>query len=944
MNIPSSWNSYKIDGQELGGDGYATFRLRVLLPDSESLKAIKVPSISTAHKLWVNGEMLSAQGTVSSNSEQAVPKYYPQVIDLKQQKGELELVLQVSNFDHRRGGVWQPFVLGNKDQIRSARDSQLISDMILFGGLLVIGIYHFMFYVLRRNDKSPLYFSLFCILAGIRIFLVGEILFLNYFPNVSQENVLKMEYLTVYLAMPLILHFMHSLFPAEVSRKAYYIYNSVALIYSLIVLATPARIFSQMLMSFQVLTVLIWFYIAYGLFLALFRKRNGALIIIGGSLILVLTALNDFLFYGEHSGLPNIYPSGVFIFVLSQSFMLSRRFAFAFATIEQMKDRLISMDKLKDEFLAHASHELLTPLNGIIGIAESMTEAGAGLDDKQRYNLSLIVSSGRRLTGLVKNILDFSKLKNHDIALIKKSVDLKQMVNLVLDICRPLTLNKDLELHNEIPDNMPYVQADENRLQQILYNLVGNAIKFTYSGSIVVTAAKREELIEIAVVDTGIGIPEDKFESIFNSYEQVNENAIITSDYRGIGLGLPITRELVELHGGKITLESEVGKGSKFSFTLPAASGKNKSFDRSPSTHTADFAELASLNLKRESLNTGAKETGLEVPKILVVDDEIINQQVLNIQLSEEGYSVSCSSDGLEALQAIKENQFDLVILDIMMPGKSGYEVCRLIREQYSLLQLPILMLTVRDSQEDILKAFEVGANDYLAKPFNKREMLARVRTLLTLKRTMNEVLSSEMRFLQAQIKPHFLYNTINTIMGFCRKDPEKARELLDQLSCYLRGKFKFGELDKFIFLEEELELVEAYLSIEKARFGERLQVVTSFPAETNYLIPPLILQPLVENAVRHGIYPRKEGGTIEIVVEDLEGALVIKVKDDGIGMSKAKIEEILETKNSNGGIGLRNVNQRLKSHYSQGLNISSEINKGTTVTVRIPKTMDRRA
>jgi len=208
----------------------------------------------------------------------------------------------------------------------------------------------------------------------------------------------------------------------------------------------------------------------------------------------------------------------------------------------------------------------------------------------------------------------------------------------------------------------------------------------------------------------------------------------------------------------------------------------------------------------------------------------------------------------------------------------------------------------------------------------------------------MNEVLSSEMRFLQAQIKPHFLYNTINTIMGFCRKDPEKARELLDQLSCYLRGKFKFGELDKFVFLEEELELVEAYLSIEKARFGERLQVVTSFPAETNYLIPPLILQPLVENAVRHGIYPRKEGGTIEIVVEDLEDALVIKVKDDGIGMSKAKIEEILETKNSNGGIGLRNVNQRLKSHYSQGLNISSEINKGTTVTVRIPKTMDRRA
>ncbi|NLP44052.1 MAG: histidine kinase [Peptococcaceae bacterium] len=276
------------------------------------------------------------------------------------------------------------------------------------------------------------------------------------------------------------------------------------------------------------------------------------------------------------------------------------------------------------------------------------------------------------------------------------------------------------------------------------------------------------------------------------------------------------------------------------------------------------------------------------------------------------------------------------------MPGKSGYEICRLIREQYSLLQLPILMLTVRDSQEDILKAFEVGANDYLAKPFNKREMLARVRTLLTLKRTMTEVLSSEMRFLQAQIRPHFLYNTLNTIMGFCRKDPEKARELLDQLSCYLRGKFKFGEMDKFILLKEELELVKAYLHIEKARFGDRLQVVSSFPAGANYWIPPLILQPLVENAVRHGIYPRKEGGTIVIKAEDLADALVISIKDDGVGMSKTKIEEILNTQKEIDGIGLRNVNQRLKSHYGQGLSISSEEGRGTTVMVRIPKNRER--
>jgi len=176
IEIPSSWNSYQIEGQELGGVGFATFRLRVLLPDNETVKAIRVPAISTAHKLWVNGEILSSQGVVSRNLEQAVPKYYPQIFDLKQQKGELELILQVSNFNHRRGGVWQPFALGNSDKIHLVRDRQIISDMVLFGGLLIIGIYHLMFYALRRQDKSPLYFSLFCILAALRIFLVGEIL------------------------------------------------------------------------------------------------------------------------------------------------------------------------------------------------------------------------------------------------------------------------------------------------------------------------------------------------------------------------------------------------------------------------------------------------------------------------------------------------------------------------------------------------------------------------------------------------------------------------------------------------------------------------------------------------------------------------------------------------------------------------------------------------
>ncbi|HHV65536.1 MAG TPA: response regulator [Peptococcaceae bacterium] len=946
ISLPASWNSYQLEGEKLGGNGYATFRLKVFLPDSESVKSLRISSISTAHKLWVNGEMLSAQGEVSTTLEGAIPKYYPQIIELKQSKGELEIIVQVSNFNHRRGGIWQPLTLGNSDQIHAGRERQLITDLFLFGALLIIGIYHLMFFTLRRKDKSPLYFGLFCLLAALRIILVGEILILNYFPNLSQEIVLKIEYFTFYLAMPLFLQFIYSLFPEEVSPKSCHIYNLLALGYSVIVLLTSARFFSRLLLSFQIITVIVWSYILYALLLAAWRKRNGALIIIGGTCPVILAALNDILFYGEKAGFPDLYPLGVFIFVVSQSFMLSRRYAYAYATIEQMKDKLVSMDKLKDEFLANVSHELLTPLNGIIGIAEGLEESAAGkLSDKHKYDLNLIISCARRLTGLVKDILDFSKLKNKDITLDKKPVDIKQAVNVVLNLCQPLAWDKEIELSNEIPDDLPYVEADENRLLQILYNLVGNALKFTPRGSIVVTAEKKEGFVEISVTDTGIGIPKEQAENIFNSFEQIVEAK--TKEY-GVGLGLTITKQLVELHGGSIKLDSEPGKGSTFSFTLPLAPGKQEKNRPSEGLEVRSGKETGPIKLqeqalKKPDLNLPASEMAAGKPLILVVDDEPVNQRVLSNQLQKQGYAVVCSSDGMDAVEKIKKNGcFDLVVLDIMLPGKSGYEVCQLIRKEYSLVQLPVLMLTVRDSQEDIIEALKVGANDYLAKPFNKQEMLARVKTLLTLKHALGEVVSSEMRFLQAQIKPHFLYNTINTIMGFCRKDPEKARELLDGLSCYLRGKFRFSETDRFILLQEELDLIKAYLDLESARFGERLKVKFDLPAGLNYQIPPLILQPLVENAVRHGIYPLKEGGIIEIRAEDRKDALIIQVKDNGVGMPEDKIERIFNGGNKEAGIGLQNVNQRLKYYYGQGLSISSALGQGTTVTVTVYKTKGR--
>jgi len=392
----------------------------------------------------------------------------------------------------------------------------------------------------------------------------------------------------------------------------------------------------------------------------------------------------------------------------------------------------------------------------------------------------------------------------------------------------------------------------------------------------------------------------------------------------------------VELHGGSIRVISEPQKGSQFIFTLPISTVKPQQ-----SVKSEAVPEFLFDNTIASAVNPDLK-IGFQ---ILVVDDEPVNLEVVTSQLSIEEYilsieeyMVTTASTGQEALRKIEENNgYDLLILDIMLPDISGYEVCRWIRERYSLLELPVLMLTARNRTEDIVQAFQAGANDYLSKPFDRNELLARARTLLTLKKVMKQVVTAELQFLQAQIQPHFIFNTLNTIMVFCRQDPNKAAELLDELGNYLRGKFSFSNADELIPLEKELDFVNSYLAIEKVRLDERLQVSYDLDTNLDVYIPSLILQPIVENAVRHGIRPKKEGGKVEITAHRENHNVIIKVKDTGVGMTPEKVQLVLKGQDPEAGIGICNVNKRLRSYYGQGLTIESEEGKGTEVTIRIP-------
>ncbi|MDM8565295.1 ATP-binding protein [Candidatus Halobeggiatoa sp. HSG11] len=391
-------------------------------------------------------------------------------------------------------------------------------------------------------------------------------------------------------------------------------------------------------------------------------------------------------------------------------------------SLETKNIKLEELNKLKDEFLANTSHELRTPLNGIIGIAESLLDGVAGeLNQLTQNNLTMIANSGKRLSTLINDILDFSKLKHREIELQLKPVSLQAMAKVVIFLSKT-SLGK-LQLINSIPKELPSVHADENRLEQILYNLIGNAIKFTEYGKIEITAELiQDEWMQITISDTGIGIAKDKLTKIFQSFEQ--EDGSTERKYGGTGLGLTITKQLVELHGGKIWIESQVGVGSKFSFTLPI------------SKSVATPSELKH-----------AKESSLEKPidiilptkhegffNIMIVDDEPVNIQVLINHLSLQNYNIIQANSGIEVCALIEQGvKPDLVLLDVMMPNMTGYEVVQEIRKQFLINELPILMVTAKNQTSDLVTGLEAGANDYLTKPISKNELLARVKMHLNL-------------------------------------------------------------------------------------------------------------------------------------------------------------------------------------------------------------------
>ncbi|MGB1833866.1 MAG: ATP-binding protein [bacterium] len=651
------------------------------------------------------------------------------------------------------------------------------------------------------------------------------------------------------------------------------------------------------------------------------------------------------------------------------------------------KEAAEAANEAKNQIMANTSHELRTPLHGIINLADLIRIGASGPVSPQAVqDLEMIINSASRLNSLVNDILDFSKLQKRQLEIQHKPVDLFQVTEKSLALLKPLHREKPIDLQNELTKDVPLVDGDEDRIQQILFNLLGNALKFTESGEVRLSAVVQDGWVEVAVADTGIGIPQDKQERIFDAFEQGDASTERT--HGGTGLGLSVAKQLIELHGGRIWLESVVGQGSVFRFTLPCSSAseqerKEPVVSKKTNTTKALPVAVAAPVVEEERGSEPNVDLLVDDPSditILVVDDEPINRQVLRNQLEMVGYRVEVAIDGLQGLKLLEKLNPQVILLDVMMPRLSGYQTCYRIRQKYSASELPIILLTAKDQPEDTVRGFQHGANDYLTKPFSREELLIRVRFHLKLSKATSEVyrMMDDLRGMQNQLIQSAKLAAVGEMTSGIAHE---LKTPLAGISTILSGVELARQLHQEIDMDATCSRVSLLVKrcsaiIEHMRNYSRrteethsqTQIINQLLKNTLLLVEPQLkriggklelnlghdlpfvrgndiqLEQVFINLCNNACDAMEQSKERILTIQSMaEGdAVVVRVSDTGTGMRPEVQERVFEsfftTKSSAKGTGLgMSISQNIIEQHKGQIRFNSELGRGTTFEIYLP-------
>lgn len=607
VNLPHGSSGFNVDNHLLSRTGHVTYRLHIEFPISEfgRTKAMYIPSMSSAYTIWIDGELETKVGKVGINRKTMEPESIPSIIEFRVGSSPTEIVIQASNYYQRRAGMNDFILLGESKDVYSHQMKKMLFRTTIIISLLIMGFYHLALFAFRKKEYSLIYFGLLCLFVAIRATLLEEDLAGDFFTFFSWEIDRKLEYLGASLGTLFLALFTYRMFPQDFNKRIRNVISIVTLFFSIWIICTPALVFTSTMLQLQMVIMLVFTYLLYVFILAFKRKREGSLLNMFAMIMMVLAAVNDFAYFNNWLHTTELISVGMLFFLFTQSIIISKKYARAFHHNEQLSRDLLTLNTSLEEKVHSRTMELHQSNRKLQTVNEKMEEAhqmrsrligniaheiGAPLTSIQAYSKGIIdevINSEKKYIQLIYEKSLYLSQILHDLRSMA-DVDMKELnyekkLVEIESFCQRIFEQNKLELerggiHFEFrnllatDDGEKTVFMDPIRIEQVVVNFITNAMRYVpEAGRLIVELARCDESsIIIRVIDNGKGIKREELDLVFKRfYSSRNEG----KEHYGSGLGLSISKEIIEHHGGTIGVESKVNEGSCFYFILPLGIG-----------------------------------------------------------------------------------------------------------------------------------------------------------------------------------------------------------------------------------------------------------------------------------------------------------------------------------------------------------------------------------
>ena len=571
VNVPSYWSSYILDGEELPGMGYGTYALTILLPENRPrVICMDIPVFDVAFNFYLNDRLVHQSGTLGTSREEEIPFYKPGSMCMEIQSDTLELLVQVSNFHHRRGGFWQGVTIGNSSRVLMKTEHRKIYSYSTIGVLFLFTLFFLLFWLISRKDLSMILFALSTLGILIRSVNTGEF-FSNYFIDTPWTWQIRMEYVGTYLAMAVGMIFLHNIMPRKYMKPIIISNSLLMLLLIILVFALPPWLFTYTILVFQPLILVFLVHYLVLSFTGLLKGRLSDVVFFLSLGIFMFALINDILLANTAGSASSRYLSQISfqVFILAMAILIIVKWV----KIDRLREQLEGSLRFKNRVLSVIAHDLKNPVASVAQFSDLLATKPE-LSAKPEIMKALHESS-QAAVSLLDNLLFWGRSQSDDLSVHPTHFEMGVLIREVNSLLGHMALQKKIELNIQMTSHTK-VYADKAQVNIIVRNLISNAIKFTPSGGKVeVKSIVEGDVVRITVSDTGIGIKTDLLEQ-FRDEGRLGTSPGTDREI-GTGLGLQLVSELVSLNKGILDVKSIPRKGSTFSFTLP--SGNNNAYD-----------------------------------------------------------------------------------------------------------------------------------------------------------------------------------------------------------------------------------------------------------------------------------------------------------------------------------------------------------------------------